>query len=29
LRESGPIFEGGEILTISLIGPTWKTESHD
>lgn len=29
LRESGPIFEGGEILTISLIGPMWKTESHD
>jgi hypothetical protein len=29
LRESGPIFEGGEILTISLIGPTWKAESHD
>lgn len=28
LRESGPIFEGGEILTISLIGPTWKAESH-
>ncbi len=28
LRESGPIFEGGEILTISLIGPTWKAESQ-
>jgi hypothetical protein len=24
LRESGPLFEGGEVLTISLIGPTWK-----
>jgi hypothetical protein len=29
LRESGPLFEGGEVLTISLIGPTWKAESHD
>ncbi len=29
LRESGPLFEGGEILTISLIGPTWKgSEQH-
>jgi hypothetical protein len=28
LRESGPIFEGGEILTISLIGPTWRSESQ-
>jgi hypothetical protein len=28
LRESGPLFEGGEVLTISLIGPTWKAESH-
>jgi hypothetical protein len=24
LREKGPIFEGGALLTISLIGPTWK-----
>ena len=23
LRESGPLFEGGAILTISLIGPSW------
>jgi hypothetical protein len=23
LRETGPLFEGGAILTISLIGPTW------
>jgi hypothetical protein len=29
LRESGPLFEGGDILTITLIGPTWKAESHD
>lgn len=29
LRESGPLFEGGDILTISLIGPTWKSDSHD
>jgi hypothetical protein len=29
LRESGPLFEGGDILTISLIGPTWKAEPHD
>jgi len=29
LRESGPLFEGGDTLTISLIGPTWKAESHD
>jgi hypothetical protein len=24
LRETGPIIEGGEILTIALIGPTWQ-----
>lgn len=24
LRERGPLFEGGEILDITLIGPTWK-----
>ena len=29
LRESGPIFEGGEILTISLIGPAWKGANED
>jgi hypothetical protein len=30
LRESGPLFEGGAILTISQIGPTWSSEgSHD
>lgn len=29
LRESGPLFEGGEILNITLIGPTWKAEGHD
>lgn len=28
LRESGPLFEGGEMLTISLIGPTWKASDH-
>jgi len=29
LRESGPLFEGGDILTITLIGPAWKSEAHD
>lgn len=29
LRETGPIFEGGDILRISLIGPTWPAEDHD
>ena len=29
LRETGPLFEGGEALTISLIGPTWSAQSHD
>ncbi len=28
LRETGPLFEGGEALTISLIGPTWSAQSH-
>jgi hypothetical protein len=27
LRETGPLFEGGEALTISLIGPTWSERS--
>ncbi len=29
LRETGPLFEGGAILKISLIGPTWSKEDHD
>ena len=29
LRETGPLFEGGAVLTISLIGPTWSASSHD
>ena len=29
LREMGPLFEGGSMLTISLIGPTWPAASHD
>jgi|ERR1700739_381195 len=29
LRETGPVFEGGERLIISQIGPTWTAESHD
>lgn len=29
LRETGPIVAGGEVLTISLIGPTWPGEVHD
>ena len=29
LRETGPLFEGGALLTISLIGPTWSASSHD
>ncbi|MGA8741096.1 MAG: hypothetical protein WB561_07915 [Terracidiphilus sp.] len=29
LRESGPLFEGGAVLNISLIGPTWSSASHD
>jgi hypothetical protein len=29
LRETGPLFEGGAILTVSLIGPTWPTSPRD
>jgi hypothetical protein len=29
LREKGPLFEGGAILTITQIGPTWSAASHD
>jgi hypothetical protein len=29
LRESGPLFEGGAVLTISLVGPAWPAASHD
>ena len=29
LRESGPLFEGGSVLTITLIGPTWRAGSND
>lgn len=29
LRESGPLFVGGAILTISVIGPTWRDVPHD
>lgn len=29
LRERGPIFEGGEILDITLIGPTWTRGGHE
>ena len=29
LRETGPISEGGAVLTISLVGPTWSAEEHD
>jgi len=28
VREKGPLFEGGEVLTISLASPTWPSESH-
>ena len=28
LREKGPLFEGGSVLTISLIGPTWAADTH-
>lgn len=28
LRESGPIFEGGDMLNITLIGPSWPEGSH-
>jgi hypothetical protein len=29
LRETGPLFEGGEALTISLIGPTWSAAARE
>jgi hypothetical protein len=29
LRETGPLYEGGAVLTISLIGPTWAAASRD
>jgi hypothetical protein len=29
LRETGPLFEGGSVLTISLIGPTWPAGSRE
>jgi hypothetical protein len=29
LRESGPLFEGGAVVTISLIGPAWPGAPHD
>lgn len=29
LRETGPLFEGRTILTISQIGPAWSAASHD
>jgi hypothetical protein len=28
LRENGPLFEGGSLLTIALASPTWPNESH-
>lgn len=28
LRETGPLFEGGAILSINLIGPTWPEGDH-
>jgi hypothetical protein len=28
LRETGPLFEGGTVLSINLIGPTWPEGSH-
>lgn len=28
LRETGPLFEGGDVLTINLIGPTWPEGSR-
>lgn len=28
LRETGPLFEGGAILSINLIGPTWPDADH-
>jgi hypothetical protein len=29
LREMGPLFEGGAVMTISLIGPTWAAASRE
>jgi hypothetical protein len=29
LRETGPLFEGGAVLSISLIGPTWPAGSRE
>jgi hypothetical protein len=29
LREAGPLFEGGAVLSISLIGPTWPAGSRE
>jgi hypothetical protein len=29
LRETGPLFEGGAMLHITLIGPTWQGAPHD
>ena len=29
LRESGPLFQGGSVLNITLIGPTWKSGNHE
>lgn len=28
LRETGPLFEGGALLSINLIGPTWREAAH-
>jgi hypothetical protein len=28
LRETGPLFEGGDVLTITVIGPTWQKGPH-
>ena len=28
LRETGPLFEGGAVLSINLIGPTWPEGAH-
>lgn len=28
LRETGPLFEGGAVLSITLIGPTWPEGAH-
>lgn len=29
LRETGPLFEGGAVLSINLIGPTWRDGAHE